>query len=93
MLSRLEHEEKPVIAAIEGYCLGGAFELAMACDFVLSAIPRIRRCGFLRKVVIHGVDERIDSQGGRSESVSGGVEVDEKACAGAPADERAVATG
>lgn len=27
---------KPVIAAIEGYCLGGAFEFAMACDFVLT---------------------------------------------------------
>jgi enoyl-CoA hydratase/carnithine racemase len=27
---------KPVIAAVEGFCLGGAFEMAMACDFVVA---------------------------------------------------------
>ena len=27
---------KPAIALVRGYCLGGAFELAMACDFVLA---------------------------------------------------------
>lgn len=37
VLTRLERLEIPTIAALHGYCLGLAFELALACDFRLAA--------------------------------------------------------
>src|SRR5688572_29078810 len=32
LFNRLEELERPTIAAIEGACLGGGFEMALACD-------------------------------------------------------------
>ncbi len=37
LILRFWNSPKPTIAAVHGYCLGGAFELMLACDIVVAA--------------------------------------------------------
>jgi enoyl-CoA hydratase/3-hydroxyacyl-CoA dehydrogenase len=37
VFSKIEEMSKPVIASINGFCLGGGLELALACDFRIAA--------------------------------------------------------
>lgn len=44
-LDRLENFPKPIVAAIQGYCIGGGTALAWSCDYRIAADNAIFRAG------------------------------------------------
>lgn len=48
-MDNLEHLPQPVIAAIDGYALGGGLEMALATDIRIAGKMIIKHCYFDRK--------------------------------------------
>ena len=46
VMDRIENMKAPVIAAIHGFCLGGGFELALACHYRIAVNDEKTRLGF-----------------------------------------------
>ncbi|MBI4588144.1 MAG: enoyl-CoA hydratase/isomerase family protein [Candidatus Rokubacteria bacterium] len=51
-LNGLEDMPKPVLAAIQGYCIGGGLQLALACDFRLATHDAVLGLGATRHGLI-----------------------------------------
>lgn len=45
---------KPVIAAVNGYCLAGGLELALACDLRIASTSASFGCPEVRNAILHG---------------------------------------
>lgn len=45
---------KPVIAAVNGYCLAGGLELALACDLRIASTNASFGCPEVRNAILHG---------------------------------------
>lgn len=60
MFNRMEQSPKPIVCAINGVCLGGGFELALACHYRIATKDKKTGLGLPEGINLHNPPRRLD---------------------------------